>query len=96
MAGPQGGIGRPVQSGPVPLVRLPAVFADRVEAIGNGSDRLAECGGGPNGASASPVLVMYQKGIEQGSPDLAAAIGVVLVIGVLLISLVNKRILERD
>ncbi len=39
---------------------------------------------------------MYQKGIEQGSPDLAAAIGVVLVIGVLLISLVNKRILERD
>ena len=53
-------------------------------------------GGGPNGASASPVLVMYQKGIEQGSPDLAAAIGVVLVIGVLLISLVNKRILERD
>jgi multiple sugar transport system permease protein len=53
-------------------------------------------GGGPNGASASPVLVMYQKGIEQGSPDLAAAIGVVLVIGVLLISLVNKKLLERD
>ena len=25
-------------------------------------------GGGPNGASASPVLVMYQKGIEQGKP----------------------------
>jgi multiple sugar transport system permease protein len=53
-------------------------------------------GGGPNGASASPVLVMYQKGIEQGSPDLAAAIGVVLVLGVLLISLVNKKLLERD
>ena len=53
-------------------------------------------GGGPNGASASPVLVMYQKGIEQGSPDLAAAIGVVLVIGVLLVSLVNKKLLERD
>ncbi len=53
-------------------------------------------GGGPDGASASPVLVMYQKGIEQGSPDTASAIGVLLVIGVLLISLVNRRILERD
>ncbi len=29
-------------------------------------------GGGPNGASTSPVLVMYQKGIEQGNPDTAA------------------------
>jgi multiple sugar transport system permease protein len=39
---------------------------------------------------------MYQKGIEQGNPDVASAIGVILVIGVLLISLVNRRILERD
>ena len=38
-------------------------------------------GGGPDGASASPVLLMYQKGIEQGNPDVAAAIGVMLVIG---------------
>jgi multiple sugar transport system permease protein len=53
-------------------------------------------GGGPNGASASPVLVMYQRGIQQGTPDTAAAIGVILVIGVLLISLVNRKILERD
>jgi multiple sugar transport system permease protein len=53
-------------------------------------------GGGPNGASSSPVLVMYQKGIEQGNPDTASAIGVVLVIAVLLISLVNRRLLERD
>ncbi|CAN5244074.1 sugar ABC transporter permease [soil metagenome] len=53
-------------------------------------------GGGPNGASTSPVLLMYQKGIEQGSPDTASAIGVLLVIGVLLISLVNRRLLERD
>jgi multiple sugar transport system permease protein len=53
-------------------------------------------GGGPNGASASPVLVMYQKGIEQGNPDIAAAIGVLLVIGVLLIAWVTRRILERD
>jgi multiple sugar transport system permease protein len=53
-------------------------------------------GGGPDGASASPVLVMYQKGIEQGNPDVAAAIGVLLVAAVLVISLVNKRLLERD
>jgi multiple sugar transport system permease protein len=53
-------------------------------------------GGGPDGASASPVLVMYQKGIEQGNPDVASAIGVILVLGVLLISLVNRRLLERD
>jgi multiple sugar transport system permease protein len=53
-------------------------------------------GGGPDGASASPVFVMYQRGIEQGNPDVAAAIGVMLVLGVLLISLVNKRLLERD
>jgi multiple sugar transport system permease protein len=39
---------------------------------------------------------MYQRGIEQGNPDTAAAIGVLLVIGVLLIALVNKKILERD
>ena len=25
-------------------------------------------GGGPNGASSSPVLIMYQQGIEQGKP----------------------------
>jgi multiple sugar transport system permease protein len=53
-------------------------------------------GGGPNGASASPVLIMYQKGIEQGNPDVASAIGVILVIGVLVISLINRRLLERD
>ena len=53
-------------------------------------------GGGPDGASASPVLVMYQKGIEQGSPDVASAIGVILVIGVLVVSLINRRLLERD
>jgi multiple sugar transport system permease protein len=53
-------------------------------------------GGGPDGASSSPVFVMYQKGIEQGNPDVASAIGVILVILVLLNSLVNKRLLERD
>lgn len=53
-------------------------------------------GGGPDGASTSPVFVMYQKGIEQGNPDAASAIGVILVICVLVISLVNRTILERD
>ena len=53
-------------------------------------------GGGPDGASTSPVFVMYQRGIEQGNPDIASAIGVILVIAVLLISLVNRRLLERD
>jgi multiple sugar transport system permease protein len=53
-------------------------------------------GGGPNGASSSPVLVMYQKGIEQGNPDTAAAIGVMLVIGVLLIAMVTRKVMERD
>lgn len=49
-------------------------------------------GGGPDGASTSPVFLMYQKGILQGNPDLAAALGVVLVIGVLLIALIQKRL----
>jgi multiple sugar transport system permease protein len=53
-------------------------------------------GGGPNGASASPVLVMYQRGIQQGEPDVAAAIGVLLVVGVLIISAINRRLIERD
>jgi multiple sugar transport system permease protein len=53
-------------------------------------------GGGPDGASTSPVFVMYQKGIEQGNPDTASAIGVVLVAAVLLIALVQRLYLERD
>ena len=53
-------------------------------------------GGGPDGASSSPVLVMYQKGIEQGNPDVASAIGVILVAVVMMISLVNRWLLERD
>jgi multiple sugar transport system permease protein len=48
-------------------------------------------GGGPNGASTSPVLLMYQRGIEQGTPDVAAAIGVILVILVLLIAAAQRK-----
>src|SRR6478735_4301124 len=52
-------------------------------------------GGGPDGASTSPVFLMYQKGIEQGAPDVAAAIGVLLVIGVLIVAVVNRAVSER-
>ncbi|SEE63713.1 carbohydrate ABC transporter permease [Jiangella alba] len=48
-------------------------------------------GGGPNGASASPVLIMYQRGIEQGAPGVAAAIGVILVLLVLLVAWLQRR-----
>jgi multiple sugar transport system permease protein len=53
-------------------------------------------GGGPDGASTSPVLLIYQKGIQQQNPDVAAAIGVLLVLVVMCISLVNRYLLERD
>ena len=53
-------------------------------------------GGGPNGASTSPVLLMYQKGLEQGDPDVAAAIGVILVIFVLTIALIQRRLVGGD
>jgi multiple sugar transport system permease protein len=53
-------------------------------------------GGGPNGASTTPVLLMYKRGIEQGEPDVAAAIGVILVALVLLLAWASKRLLERD
>lgn len=52
-------------------------------------------GGGPDGASASPVLIMYQRGIEQGHPDVAAAIGVVLVLLTLGLSLASRRVIEE-
>jgi multiple sugar transport system permease protein len=53
-------------------------------------------GGGPDGASTSPVLLIYQKGIQQQNPDVAAAIGVLLVLVVMCISVVNRYLLERD
>ncbi|MEO7015871.1 MAG: sugar ABC transporter permease [Leifsonia sp.] len=48
-------------------------------------------GGGPNGASTSPVLLIYQQGIQQGHPGYAAAIGIVLVVVVLIIALLQNR-----
>ncbi|MBD8078381.1 carbohydrate ABC transporter permease [Cellulosimicrobium arenosum] len=52
-------------------------------------------GGGPNGASMTPALLMYQKGIQQGQPDIAAAIGLILVLAVMILSLVSRRLTER-
>jgi multiple sugar transport system permease protein len=49
-------------------------------------------GGGPDGASTTPVLLIYQKGIQQLNPDTASAIGMVLVIGVGLLSLTASRL----
>lgn len=53
-------------------------------------------GGGPNGASMTPVLLMYQTGIQQGNAGYAAAIGTILAIGVMAISAVNRLVLERE
>jgi multiple sugar transport system permease protein len=83
----------------VPGVR-PATTLVTLLAIITGANLFTEPylltnGGGPNGASASPVLLMYQRGVEQGHPDVAAAIGVLLVIGVLLIA-GAQRLLSRD
>ena len=57
---------------------------------------LLTSGGGPDKASTSPVLLMYQKGIEQGNPDIVSAIGIILVIVVLAIALIGRRFTEAD
>ena len=51
-------------------------------------------GGGPNGASVSPVLLMYREGIEQGDAGYGAAIGVLLAVVVMTLSAINQFILE--
>jgi multiple sugar transport system permease protein len=51
-------------------------------------------GGGPDGASTTPVLLMYQKGIEQGQPDVAAAIGIILVLLVMVVSFSSRKLIE--
>ncbi len=52
-------------------------------------------GGGPDNASMTPALLMYQQGIQQAKPDVAAAIGVILVLGVMTLSLLSRRLTER-
>ncbi|MET3422710.1 multiple sugar transport system permease protein [Actinoplanes tereljensis] len=84
----------------VPAVR-PATALVVILALITGANLFTEPylltgGGGPNGASASPVLVMYQRGLQQGEPDFAAALGVLLVLGVLIVAYINRRLIERD
>ena len=84
----------------VPGVR-PATFLVLLLATITGANLFTEPylltnGGGPNGASASPVLLMYQKGIEQGHPDVAAAIGVILIAFVLVIAWIQRRFVGRE
>jgi multiple sugar transport system permease protein len=52
-------------------------------------------GGGPNGKSMSPVLLIYQTGIEQNRPDFASALGVILTLGVLVIAGL-QHLLQRN
>lgn len=53
-------------------------------------------GGGPDGASTTPVFLLYQQGIQQGKPAIASAIGVLLVIGVLIITYASRKLTERE
>lgn len=84
----------------VPGVR-PATFLVLLLATITGANLFTEPylltnGGGPNGASSSPVLLMYQKGIEQGNPDVAAAIGVILIAFVLVIAGVQRKLVGKE
>ena len=84
----------------VPGVR-PATFLVLLLATITGANLFTEPylltgGGGPNGASTSPVLLMYQKGIEQGNPDVASAIGVILILLVLIIAWVQRKLVGSD
>lgn len=83
----------------VPGVR-PATTLVVIYAIITGANLFSEPylltgGGGPDHSSTSPVLLMYQKGIEQGHPDFAAALGVVLVAFVMIVSLAARKLTER-
>lgn len=83
----------------VPGVR-PATALVTLLAIITGANLFTEPylltgGGGPAGASTTPVLLIYQKGVQQGHPDVAAALGVILVVVVLIIGLFNLWLNER-
>ncbi len=57
---------------------------------------LLTSGGGPDNQSISPVLLIYRAGIEQNHPGYAAAMGVLLVIGVLVLSGTTNFVLQRE
>lgn len=80
----------------VPGVRTTTVLV-LVLAIITGANLFTEPylltnGGGPDGASVTPVLLIYQQGIQQQNPDTAAAIGMLLVVVVGALSLAAQRI----
>jgi multiple sugar transport system permease protein len=56
---------------------------------------LLTAGGGPDGASVSPALLIYQKGIEQDKPALGAAIGMLLTVFILVVVAVSSRVQRR-
>jgi multiple sugar transport system permease protein len=53
-------------------------------------------GGGPNGASMTPVFYMYQRGVEQGNAGYAAAIGMILIVFTLVVALLQRRFLKEE
>ncbi len=84
----------------IPAVR-PATTLVVLLAIITGANLFTEPylltgGGGPDGASTTPVFLLYQQGIQQGNPDIGSAIGVLLVIGVLILTYISRKITERD
>ena len=79
---------------------LPATSLVAMLAIITGANLFTEPylltnGGGPNGASTTPVLLIYQQAIQQNHPDRASAIGIVLVLGVLLLAWISRRLTEE-
>ncbi len=79
-----------------PATTLVVILATIVGANFFTEPYLLTGGGGPNGASISPVLLMYRQGIEQGNPGYAAAIGVTLAIIVMGLSLLNRFLLDEE
>ncbi|CED90750.1 Carbohydrate ABC transporter membrane protein 1, CUT1 [Actinomyces succiniciruminis] len=84
----------------VPGVRQATVLV-LILAVITGSNLFTEpylltAGGGPDGASLSPVLLIYQKGIQQTNPDVASAIGVVLVVFIGILSVISNRVGKED
>ncbi|HYN50615.1 MAG TPA: sugar ABC transporter permease [Thermoleophilaceae bacterium] len=84
----------------VPGVR-PATFLVVVLSFITGAQLFTEPylltgGGGPAGASSTPVLILYQQGITQSRAGYAAAIGVILAVIVIVLSVLNRRRLEGD
>ncbi len=80
----------------VPGVR-PATVLVTVLATITGANLFTEpylltSGGGPDGASTSPVFLMYRIGIEQSKPDVGAALGIILVVLVAAVTLIQRRL----